>query len=129
MKKWANCLFLRSQYSIIANTNYCMKKLIIFSAFVFIAQFGFSQNYAYSFSGALTTEQITQIEKHCSSQPEVTSAKLKYKLGSQKGEIILFVEPNNSSNEGKVGFSAADIKQVIQSFGLTPIDFIELKTK
>lgn len=106
-----------------------MKKLIIFSAFVFVTQFGFSQNYAYSFSGALTTEQITQIENRCSEQPEVTSAKLKYKLDSQKGEVILFVEPNISAGEGNAGFSAADIKQVLQSFGLSPIDFVELKTK
>lgn len=106
-----------------------MKKLIIFSAFVFVTQFGFSQNYAYSFSGALTTEQITQIENRCSEQPEVTSTKLKYKLDSQKGEVILIVEPNNSLGEARVGFSAVDIKQVLQSFGLTPIDFVELKTK
>lgn len=106
-----------------------MKKLIIFSAFVFVTQFGFSQNYAYSFSGTLSSEQITQIEERCAAQPEVTSAKLKYKLNSQKGEIILFVEPNNSAGEGSVGFSAADIKQVLQSFGLSPIDFVELKTK
>ena len=106
-----------------------MKKLIIFSAFVFVTQFGSSQNYAYSFSGALTTEQIAQIENRCSEQPEVTYAKLKYKLDSQKGEVILFVEPNISAGERNVGFSAADIKQVLQSFGLTPIDFVELKTK
>lgn len=106
-----------------------MKKLIIFSAFVFLTQFGFSQNYAYSFSGSLTPEQIVQIEERCSEKPEVTSAKLKYKLDSQKGELILFVEPNNSANEGNVGFSAAHIKQVLQSFGLAPIDFVELKTK
>ena len=78
---------------------------------------------------ALTTEQIAQIENRCSEQPEVTSAKLKYKLDSQKGEVILFVEPNISAGERNVGFSAADIKQVLQSFGLTPIDFVELKTK
>ena len=106
-----------------------MKKLIIFSAFVFLTQFGFSQNYAYSFSGSLTTEQISQIEKRFSEQPEVTSAKLKYKLNSQKGEVILFVKPSNSVGEGSVGFSAADIKKVLQSFGLSPIDFVELKTK
>lgn len=106
-----------------------MKKLIIFSAFVLIAQFGFSQQYAYSFSGTLTSDQITQIEQRCTAQAEVTSAKLKYKESSQKGEVILYVEPKTSLGEARVGFSAADIKQVLQSFGLSPIDFVELKTK
>lgn len=106
-----------------------MKKLIIFSSFVFVTQFGFSQNYAYSFSGTLSSDQITQLEERCTAQSEVTSAKLKYKQDSQKGEIILFVEPNTTLGEARVGFSAADIKQVIQSFGLSPIDFVELKTK
>lgn len=94
-----------------------------------MAQFGFSQHYAYSFSGDISSDQISQIEERCAALPEVTSAKLRYKDDSHKGEVFVHVEPNNSQGEARLAFSAADLKKVLQSFGLSPIDFIELKTK
>lgn len=106
-----------------------MKKLIIFSFFAILSHFGFSQDYSYSFNGKIDSDQINLIEQRCSELPEVTSAKLKYKLESEKGEIIIHVEPIKAFGEARQEFSAADFKKILQSFGLTPLDFIELGTK
>lgn len=106
-----------------------MKRILLFSFFTCISLVGYSQQYSYSFEGALAIDQIQKIEERCNTLPEVSSAKVKYKDDSQRGEVIIYIKPSNERGESRTMFKASDLKQIMQSYSLSPLEFRELKSK
>lgn len=102
-------------------------KELLFGALLCISSFSFAQNFSYSFSGEIGNSQaFSKIDKELKALPGVKSVELKYKSDSKKGELILFVEENNTGDNPSE-FSAADIKAVLLKNGLSPIQFRTLK--
>lgn len=106
-----------------------MKNYIILLVFGLISLQGFSQNYSYSFNGEVSFDDIKKIEDRVAALPEVNSAKVRYKEDSQKGEILIHIVPSSERVESRVTFKASELKQILQSYGLTPSQFVELKAK
>lgn len=87
---------------------------------------GFSQNYSYSFSGELSAEQRIKFERDISKLSGVREIKLKYKEERNAGELLITIS-NPERAEGDDSFSALTVKNVLLSYSLEPINFIELK--
>jgi hypothetical protein len=108
-------------------------KLTFLSVFLLLSVGLFSQtksnslirkNYHYTFEGELTSEVKTELEKNVSQLKYVTASKIKYKPDSKKGEIILSIEETTKSSEGdNEGFNAVELKKLILSSNLTPLEF------
>jgi hypothetical protein len=106
-----------------------MKKIILLMFSVFFYALTFASIYSYSFSGKMDISQISNYEKECLKFNQVLSVKIKYKVDSQKGEVIIITKeiPKDKSRQGMELFTPTDIKNFLISKGLTPMTFKELK--
>ena len=113
-----------------------LKLLLLFTLCVF--SFGlFSQtpsatsikkNCRYTFNGELSSQTKTEIENNVAKLQFVTSAKIKYKADSKAGELILSVEEKQKTTEGEeTGFNIFELKQLLLSYNITPLEFNVLK--
>lgn len=84
--------------------------------------------YRYTFNGELLPELKTELEGKILKLEFVSEAKIKYKPDSQKGEIILKVSDYIKSSEGdNRGFSVVELKKLILSYNITPLEFTNVE--
>lgn len=108
-------------------------KLTFLSVFLLLSISLFSQNktnsliyknYHYTFSGELSSEDKTSLENNITKLKYVKSSKIKYKPDSNKGEILLSIEEHVKTSEGDDdGFNMIELKKLILSSNLTPLEF------
>ena len=108
-------------------------KLTLFSFFCFFSLGLFSQtkqptniqkNYHYTFSGELSAQTKTQLEESILKLANVSLAKIKYKADSKAGELFFSVLEKPKTSEGdESGFNIVELKKLILSFNITPIEF------
>lgn len=95
--------------------------------FVLICQAFNAQTYSYSFSGVLSSEKRSKFNKEISELHSVFTVDLKIKTDSEKGEIVLSIDPSNDRGENEHPFSPVDLKSIIIAYGLEPIEFRQIK--
>lgn len=104
-----------------------MRNLLALLFFCFIFFQGISQSFAYSFEGILSNtkqeEFILEIKKIQAFQ----SIELRYKSDSQRGEILFSIEKSDAIGENEIDFSPVQLKEIYLRFGLSPLDFRQLK--
>lgn len=85
----------------------------------------YGQDAAYSFKGHLDQALILKIENDCKSITGVKSAKVRYKEDSERGEILIdLIDLDNNRTEGSNQvYSPIDIKALLVSNGLEPLDY------
>lgn len=105
-----------------------MKLVSLTFCFLVTAFTALSQNYAYSFEGELSTKQITELEAEIKNIKTVSSCKIKMK-DAFKGQVYIEISPESQRAEGSSQFSPVDIKKLLISKDLMPLNFIELKEK
>ena len=108
-------------------------KLTLFSFFCFVSLGLFSQtkqptpvqkNCHYTFSGELSAQAKTQLEERVLKLADITSAKVKYKADSKAGELFFSLTEKPKTSEGDdSGFKIIELKQLILSFNITPLEF------
>ncbi len=82
----------------------------------------FKKQYQYSFQGQLTSQSISDLENKLAALQFVTMAKIKYKADSQKGEVFLQTKERTSTSESDEGFNLVELKKLLISNNLTPIE-------
>lgn len=104
-------------------------KLSFFSILCFISLNIFSQTetannvikqYHYTFSGDLSSQLKTELEKSAMQLSFATEAKIKYKAESKTGELFLFTKEKKIVSEGDIGFDIVALKKLILSYHITP---------
>lgn len=80
------------------------------------------KQYQYSFDGQLNSQSIMDIESKLSALKFVTMAKIKYKADSQKGEVFLYTQERTATSESDKGFDLIELKRLLISNNLTPIE-------
>ena len=104
-------------------------KLSIFSILCFISLNIFSQTkvannitkqYHYTFSGDLSPQLKTELEKSALQLNFATEAKIKYKAEYKAGELLVFTTEKTIVSEGDVGFDIVALKKLILSYNITP---------
>ena len=85
-----------------------------------------SQTFSYSFEGNFDSEQLRLLETKCRAIDNVSTCKVKYKLESGKGEIIVRVMSIKEKKDSNESFSPIDMKRELLDFGATPLEFIKL---
>lgn len=103
-----------------------MKLVLLVFCFAITSLSSYAQKYAYSFEGSLTTIQVQELESEILQLKSVASCKIKLK-DETKGEIFLELAPSPARAESEEGFSPTDIKRMLISKDLMPLNFIELK--
>lgn len=101
--------------------------LVITCAFILTVAYGQQRVYSYSFSGNIDSSFVKQLELESLKIEGVVSAKAKYKVAKQKGEIILYTEKDHEKKDPSV-FSPSGIKAIFERYNLMPGQFIQLKT-
>ena len=82
----------------------------------------FKKQYQYSFQGKLNSQSISDLENKLATLQFVTMAKIKYKADSQKGEVFLQTKERTSTSESDEGFNLVELKKLLISNNLTPIE-------
>lgn len=95
--------------------------------FLMICQAFNAQTYSYSFKGVLSNENKAKFNKEISELPTLLSVEIKIKNEAQMGEVIFSIDPLADRGENDHPFSPVDLKSLLISFGLEPIDFRQLK--
>ncbi len=80
------------------------------------------KQYQYSFDGQLNAQSIVDIESKLAALKFVTMAKIKYKADSQKGEVFLYTLERTATSESDKGFDLVELKKLLVSNNLTPIE-------
>ncbi|MDO8999212.1 MAG: hypothetical protein Q7W45_05560 [Bacteroidota bacterium] len=80
------------------------------------------KQYNYTFKGQLNSQSILDLENRLSSLVFVTMAKIKYKADSQKGELFLHTSEKAISSEEDKGFDLIELKKLLISNNLEPIE-------
>lgn len=101
--------------------------LVIACAFALTNTYGQEHVYSYSFSGDIDSSFVKQLEDESLKVEGVVSAKAKYKVAKQQGEIILFTKEDPEKKDPSV-FSPTAIKAIFKRYNLNPGRFIQLKT-
>lgn len=86
-----------------------------------------AQNYIYYFEGELDQEGISLIESELSTIVGVSSTKVKIKEGTTNGEVFISLLKRPERSENDTQFSPSDVKKILISHQLNPIEFIESK--
>ncbi len=103
-----------------------MKYGILLSFALSFALTSFSQTYSYSFEATFDTEDLQLLEQTCRSIEYVSACKVKYKIESGKGEIIVRAMSQKEKKEATESFSPIDLKRLLIDSGATPLEFIKL---
>lgn len=104
-----------------------MRDLLASFFFCFIFFQGFSQSYAYSFEGNLSVSQQEEFIFEIKKIQLIQSCELRYKADGQRGEILFSIEKNDLAGENDSDFSPVQLKEIYLRFGLSPLDFRQLK--
>ena len=104
-----------------------MRTIITLFFISFCSILSFGQSHYYSFQGELNEAAKSELESRIQSLEFVQEAKIRFKEEKQAGEIVftLIAETKKSENES---FSPIEMKQLIQEFGLTPLNYVAPKT-
>lgn len=102
-----------------------MKQILLLLFFTGISICSRAQNYIYYFEGELDQESISLIEKELSLVIGVATSKIKEDSGY--GEIIISLITRPERSEAETQFSPVDLKNILISHQLTPLQFIESK--
>lgn len=104
-----------------------MKKIFSLTLFLLLFSAAFSQNYSYSFDGELNQSTLSEIESKCLKFEFVSSAKIRYKEDTQKGELLIhLIIKGDKRAESDGQFKATDIKQIFLDSNLNPGEFRKL---
>jgi hypothetical protein len=98
--------------------------LFVLFAFQMHSQTQSKKIYSYTFEGTLLLENVTLFEQRISQLNYVSSAKVKYKPDSHKGEIFIEVNEPAKASEGDKTFDIIELKKLIQSYNLNPGELI-----
>lgn len=104
-----------------------MRNILASLFFSFIFFQGLSQSYAYSFEGILTVTQQEEFIQEVKKIQVIQSCELRYKSESQRGEILFSIEKADAVGENDSDFSPIQLKEIYLRFGLSPLDFRQLK--
>lgn len=104
-----------------------MKKILIILLLLFLHQDIFSQSFSYSFKGSLDEQSKERIQTETLKLPGVLSYELKYKEDSAKGEILISLDPMTDRGENDHPFNPADLKSILISVPVEPINFRQIK--
>jgi len=104
------------------------KNWIITLGFVLCMNMLYSQQYSYSFSGQIEDEVLSAMVGDIEKLEGVTQAKWRYKSERLAGEVFLFIE-ESKDRINPFPFSPIRVKELMLQFGLTPMEFIEIKHK
>lgn len=104
-----------------------MRNLFASLIFFFFYLQGFSQSYAYSFKGNLNESQQQIVIQEIKKIQGIKTVELRYKMDSERGEILFSIEIMDSEGENEIEFSPLSIKEILIEKGLSPIDFRQLK--
>lgn len=99
--------------------------LICFCAVTY--SFAQQHSYSYSFSGAIDSSFVKQLEEETMNIDGVYAAKARYKLEKQRGEIIIYTQEDHKQKDPHV-FSPADVKAILLHHNLIPGQFVQLKS-
>lgn len=104
-----------------------MRTIITLFFISFCSILSFGQSHYYSFQGELTESAQTELESRIQTLEFVQEAKVRYKEEKQAGEIAfsINIEAKKSENES---FSPIAMKQLLQEFGLAPLNYVAPKT-
>lgn len=83
--------------------------------------------YSYSFSGAIDSSFVGQIEAEAMKLDGVVAAKAKYKVEKRMGEVLIYTQEDDQQKEPYV-FSPGELKAVFIRNNLQPGELIQLKT-
>lgn len=84
------------------------------------------QTYSYSFKGELTSSEQIEIVEKIEQLSAIQNTKIRYKEDRRAGEFIFEIQTSERA-ESDVQFSAQDLKSILVSYELEPLNFIELK--
>ena len=104
-----------------------MLKVLLFPVFLFLGLSLQAQTYAYSFKGELTEGQSQSISEAIRETKSVLSVELRYKPEKEMGEFIFSVDPMENNGENDHPFSPVDIKAILISNQLEPLEFRQIK--
>jgi len=104
-----------------------MIRFLLTYSFIAFSGSLFSQNYAYSFNGSLTIDEQNELIKDLLEIPFISSAELRYKSDSKRGEIYFFVKEDEIRSESSSEFTPVEIKGIIIENNLEPLDFRRVK--
>ncbi|MDP1800971.1 MAG: hypothetical protein Q8L81_06450 [Bacteroidota bacterium] len=112
---------------------FCLILLIIFST-KFFGQtkdnsIEVKKQYQYSFLGQLNAQSIIELEKKLAALEFVTMAKIKYKADSQKGEVFLHTQERTATSESDKGFDLIELKKLLISNNLSPLELTSTTLK
>jgi len=82
--------------------------------------------YNYSFENISSEDQIDLLKKDAESLKNVQSVKTIYKRDSGKGLIVIEVLEKINKRENEEGFIVSELKKLIISHQLTPIELIQI---
>ncbi len=80
------------------------------------------KQYHYTFNGDLSPQVKQSLEENIASLKFVSSAKIKYKSESQKGEVFIQTTEPEATSEEDTSFDLIALKKLIHSFNLTPLE-------
>ena len=108
-----------------------MRQLIGTTVFLLLTIMAYGQTFSYSFKGELDKKSLTTLELESAQLPQVNWTKCRYKEDKKAGELIICINEEISSNGGgdDQEFTVVDVKRLLISKGLQPLDLIELPTK
>lgn len=105
-----------------------MQKLAIAIVAFFCVHFSIAQDYAYSFKGLLSASQQESFEKELSSIEGIAGVKIKIKE-EKEGGVILIELSEDTGYEGGQLFNAANVKNLLLDYQLTPLQFTKISSK
>lgn len=104
-----------------------MKRLLFLFLFMTLCHGFQAQSYSYSFIGNLHQDDEKRITDQVKNLPTVLSVEVRNKVDQEKGELLFSIDPLTDRGENDHPFSPADIKVILISFGLQPIEFHQFK--
>jgi hypothetical protein len=104
-----------------------MKSFLLAALMLFSINELNAQTFAYSFSGSLSQSESEKFRAEVLKIPSILTFELKTKPDLNKGEIILSVDPMDNRGETDHPFSPADLKAILITYSLEPIEFRQIK--
>ena len=104
-----------------------MLKIVLCPLFVVFSHFAFSQQFAYSFSGHLSSGELEKLKLEILNLPDVKSCEIRYKEQAEVGEALFYIFQPTERTEASTLFSPVMVKELYTNLGLVPSEFRLIK--
>jgi hypothetical protein len=104
-----------------------MKRLLFILLLLLNGICAYSQTFAYSFEGSLSTQIMEEFQTELRAIYGIQTIEVRIKPDSRKGELIFSLVEPVKKDESDISFSPADIKQLMLKYKLSPLDFRQIK--